>query len=122
MLLFGIVPNGSVGIVADMGVDVGVDIDVDVDVGADIVADAGVGWLMYAFKGWVWGLGERVCSATALSIMFLTACHAFALLFARRMRDICSARKARCRSGASNRGLRSSDKMCIIAWNEAMAP
>lgn len=45
MLLFGIVPSGSVG------VDVGVDVDVDVDVETGIVADAGVGWLMYGFKG-----------------------------------------------------------------------
>lgn len=51
MLLFGIGPNGRVGIVADMGVDTGVDVDVDVDVGPGIVADAGVGWLMYGFKG-----------------------------------------------------------------------
>jgi hypothetical protein len=67
-------------------------------------------------------LGDRLCSETALSIMFFTACHALALLFSRSIRDICKALRARCRSGASKRGLRSSDRICMMAWKDAIPP
>jgi len=63
-----------------------------------------------------------LCSCMALSIMALTASHALAPLFSRRTRDICSALSARWRSGASNIGVRSSDKTCIIAWKDATPP
>lgn len=58
----------------------------------------------------------------ALSIMAFTASHALAPLFSRSIRDICSALSARCRSGLSNIGFRSSDSTCIIAWKDATPP
>jgi hypothetical protein len=67
-------------------------------------------------------LDDALCSSMARSIIFRTACHAFAPLFSRSRRDICSALRARCRSGVSKSGFRSSDKTCMMAWNEAIPP
>lgn len=54
--------------------------------------------------------------------MALTASHALAPLFSRSMRDICRALSARCRSGLSNIGVRSSESTCMIAWKDATPP
>ena len=63
-----------------------------------------------------------LCSCMALSIMAFTASHALAPLFSRNKRDICSALNARCRSGLSNIGFRSSESTCMIAWKDAKPP
>ena len=65
---------------------------------------------------------DTMFSPTTLSIMLLTASHGLVWFVSLRSLESWRARSARCRSGASNKGFRNSERTCMMAWNAAWPP